>query len=42
METHPTTDVQNAAEGTTAPQVDAELIFTFANRAPEILSLIHI
>ena len=37
METHPTTDVQNAAEGTTAPQVDAELIFTFANRAPEVI-----
>ena len=37
METHPTTDMQSAAEGTAPPQVDAELIFTFANRAPEVI-----
>ncbi len=37
METRPTTDIQNANEETTAPSVSAELIFTFANRAPEVI-----
>ena len=37
METSPSTDTQTASEGAAAPRVEAELIFTFANRAPEVI-----
>lgn len=37
METRPITNMQPSTEDTGASRVEAELIFTFANRAPEVL-----